>query len=124
MMEFIITTDKKVNIVVLGKTYMNSCRKTITCQIQLSSNTITMNSIGLASGGTHDIYTISNEEKDQLIQTLQQEVDTLKDQEEEFNNLWNSVIKATGKNGVRKLKDNYLTTNDKVNAHEISYFFA
>ena len=33
-----------------------------------------------------------------------------------------SVIKVTGKNGVRKLKDKYLTTSDKVNANEISYF--
>ena len=32
-----------------------------------------------------------------------------------------SVIKTTAKNGVRKLKDKYLTTSDKVNANEISY---
>ena len=32
------------------------------------------------------------------------------------------MLKATGKNGVRKLKDKYFTTNDKVNANEISYF--
>ena len=57
-----------------------------------------------------------------MIQTLQQEVETFKDQVEEFNNLWSSVSKDTGKNGVRKLKDTYLTTNDKVNANEISYF--
>ena len=81
-----------------------------------------MSSIGSASGVTRDISTISNEEKDQLIQTLQQEVEILKDQVEEFNNLRNSVIKATGKNGVRKLKDKYLTTNDKLNGQEISYF--
>jgi len=31
------------------------------------------------------------------------------------------VIKTTGKNGVRKLKDKYLTTTDKVNANEIAY---
>jgi len=31
------------------------------------------------------------------------------------------VIKTTGKNGVRKLKDKYLATTDKVNANEISY---
>ena len=33
-----------------------------------------------------------------------------------------SAIKTTGKNGVRKLKDKYLTTTDKVNGNEISYF--
>ena len=102
---------------------MTSCRmRAITSRIQLSSNTITMSSISLATGRTPDISTISNDEKDQLIQTLQQEVEVLKDQVEEFNNLRNSVLKATGKNGVRKLKDKYLTTNDKVNANEISYF--
>ena len=81
-----------------------------------------MSSISSASRGAPDISTISNDEKDQLIQTLQQELEILKDQVEEFNNLWNSVIKATGKNGVRKPKDKYLTTNDKVNVHEMSYF--
>ena len=64
-----------------------------------------MSSISSASGVTRDISTISNEEKDQLIQTLQEEVEHLKDQVEEFNNLRNSVIKAMGKNSVRKLKD-------------------
>ena len=81
-----------------------------------------MSSISLATGGKPDISTISNDEKYQLDQTLQQEVELLKDQVEEFNNLRNSVIKATGKNGIRKLKDKYLTTNDKVNGYEISYF--
>ena len=46
----------------------------------------------------------------------------LKEKIEEFNDLWKSVIKATGKNSVRKLKDKYSTTNDKVNGNEISYF--
>ncbi len=31
------------------------------------------------------------------------------------------MIKTTGKNGVRKLKEKYLTTTDKVNANEIAY---
>jgi hypothetical protein len=53
---------------------------------------------------------------------LQQELEILKEQVEEFNDLWKSVIKATGKNGVRKLKDKHLTTNNKVNGNEISYF--
>ena len=56
-----------------------------------------MSSISSASGVTCDISTISNDEKGQLIQTLQKEVEILKDQVKEFNNLWNSVTKATGK---------------------------
>ncbi len=31
------------------------------------------------------------------------------------------MIQTTGKNGVRKLKEQYLTTTDKVNANEIAY---
>ena len=38
-----------------------------------------MSSISSATGGTPDKSTISNDEKDQLIQTLQQEVELLKD---------------------------------------------
>ena len=70
----------------------------------MSGTTPTMSSIGLASGGTKDISTISNEEKDELIISLQQELDMLREQVEEFNNLRMSVIQTTGKNGVRKLK--------------------
>jgi len=62
-----------------------------------------MSSISSAYGGTPDISTISNEEKDQLIQSLQQDLEILKEQVEEFNDLWKSVIEATGKNGFRKL---------------------
>ena len=32
------------------------------------------------------------------------------------------VIKATGKKRIRKLKDKYLTTTDKVNGNAIAYF--
>ncbi len=87
----------------------------------MSGTTPTMSSIGLASGGTKDISTISNEEKDELIISLQQELEMLREQVGEFNNLRMSVIKTTGKNGVRKLKEQYLTTTDKVNANEIAY---
>jgi hypothetical protein len=87
----------------------------------MSGATPTMSSIGLASGETRDISTISNEEKDDLIQSLQQELDELREQVGEFNDLRMSVIKTTGKNGVRKLKEKYLTTTDKVNANEIAY---
>jgi hypothetical protein len=87
----------------------------------MSGTTPTMSSIGLASGGTRDISTISNEEKAELIISLQQELEMLREQVGEFNNIWMSVIKTTGKNGVRKLKEQYLTTTDKVNANEIAY---
>jgi hypothetical protein len=87
----------------------------------MSGATPTMSSIGLASGGTRDISTISNEEKDEMIQSLQQELDELREQVGEFNDLRMSVIKTTGKNGVRKLKEKYLTTTDKVNANEIAF---
>ncbi len=80
-----------------------------------------MGSISLAS----NITTLSShnvEEKDAIIELLQWEFGMLKEQVEEFNNLQMLVIKVTGKNGVRKLKEKYLTTSDKVNANEISYF--
>ena len=53
----------------------------------MSGTTPTISSIGLASGGTRDISTISNEEKDELSQSLQQELEMLREQVEEFNNL-------------------------------------
>jgi hypothetical protein len=46
----------------------------------MSSATPTMSSIGLASGGTRDISTISNDEKDELIKSLQQELEMLREQ--------------------------------------------
>jgi hypothetical protein len=87
----------------------------------MSGTTPTMSSIGVASGGTRDISTISNEENDKLIISLQQELEMLREQVEEFNNLRISVIQTTGKNGVRNLKEQYLTTTDKVNANKIAY---
>ena len=41
----------------------------------------------------------------------------LREQVGEFNNLRMPVIKTTGKNDLRKLKDKYLTTTGKVNAN-------
>ena len=82
-----------------------------------------MSSIGLASGGTRDISTISNEEKDKLIRSLQHELEMLREQVEEFNDLRMSAVKSSGKNGVRKLKDKYLTTTYKVNGNEIAHFW-
>ena len=46
-----------------------------------------MSSISLASGGTPDISTRSNEEKYHLIHSLQQEMEILKERVEEFNSL-------------------------------------
>jgi hypothetical protein len=80
-----------------------------------------MGSISLASNVT--ILSSHNvEEKDAIIKSLQRELGMLKEQVEEFNDLQMLVIKVTGKNGVRKLKDKYLTTSGKVNANKISYF--
>ncbi len=56
-----------------------------------------------------------------MIISLQQELEMLREQVGEFNYLWMSVIKTTGKNGVKKLKEQYLTTTDKVNANEIPF---
>ena len=56
-----------------------------------------------------------------MIQSLQQELEKLRERVEEFNDLWMLAIKTTGKNGVRKLKEKYLTTTDKVNANEIVF---
>ena len=56
-----------------------------------------------------------------MIQALQQELEMLREQVEEFNNLQMSVIETTGKNSVSKLKDKYLTKTDKVNANGIAY---
>ncbi len=61
----------------------------------MSRATLTMSSIGLALGGTRDISTISNEEKDKLIISLQQELEMLREQVEEFNDLWMSVMTMT-----------------------------
>ena len=49
------------------------------------------------------------------------ELGQLKEQVEEFNDLCMLVIKVSGKNGVRKLKDKYLITSNKVNANEINH---
>jgi len=99
---------------------MSSCRSTITWQKQLSSKT-TMSSIGLALGGTHDVFNIGNDKKDNLIQSLQQELGMLKEEIEEFNNLQMLVTKTTRKNGVIKLIEKYLMTRNKLNANKIAY---
>ena len=63
----------------------------------------------------------TEDEKDALIDALQQELSEFKVQVGEFNDLRMSVVKVTGKNGVRKLKDKYHTTSDKVNGSKIAH---
>jgi hypothetical protein len=46
-----------------------------------------------------------NNQKDALIETLQNELVTLKHQIKEFQDLRMSIVKVTGKNSVKKLKD-------------------
>ena len=62
-------------------------------------------------------------DKDALIKRLQDELTTLGRQVEEFQDLRMSLVKASGKNGVRKIKSKALTTSDRVlNGHCIATF--
>jgi len=56
-------------------------------------------------------------DKDALIEQLRDELTTLGRQVEEFQDLRMSILKVSGKNGVRKLKSKTLTTSDRVNGH-------
>ena len=56
-------------------------------------------------------------DKDALIDHLRDELTTLGRQVEEFQDLRMSMVKESGKNGVRKLKSKALTTSDRVNGH-------
>lgn len=62
------------------------------------------------------------DEKDDLIESLQEEFRLLRRQVGEFNDLRFSVVKVTGKNSIRKLKTRVLTSSDKLNAHEIGHW--
>jgi len=64
-----------------------------------------------------------NNQNDALIETLQNELVTLKHQIKEFQDLRMSIVKVTGKNSVKKLKDRMLTSSDRLNASEISHWF-
>ena len=61
-------------------------------------------------------------DKDALIKRLQDELTTLGQQVEEFQDLRMSLVKASGKNGVRKMQSKALTTSDRVNGHCIATF--
>ena len=83
-------------------------------------DTSTMSSISSTTTLSRS-HPLTEDEKDTLIDVLQQELGKLKAQVGEFSDLRMSVVKVTGKNGMRKLKDKYLTTSDKVNASEIAH---
>lgn len=61
-------------------------------------------------------------DKDALIDHLRDELTTLGRQVEEFQDLRMSMVKESGKNGVRKLKSKALTTSDRVNGHCIGTY--
>ena len=57
-----------------------------------------------------------------LAKQLRDELTTLGWQVEEFQDLRMSIVKVSGKNGVRKLKLKALTTSNRVNGHCIGTF--
>jgi hypothetical protein len=61
-------------------------------------------------------------DKDALNEHLRDELTTLGRQVEEFHDLRISIVKASGKNGVRKHKSKVLTTSDRVNGHCIGTY--
>jgi len=61
-------------------------------------------------------------DKDALIETLQGSLSVLKKQVEEFNDLRLSIVKVTGKNGVRKLKSKVMTSSDRLNGYHIGEY--
>ena len=69
----------------------------------------------------HQLHQLTNDDKDVLIDLLEQELGELKAQVGEFNNLHMLLVKVTDKNRMHKLKDNYLTTSDKVNTSKIAH---
>ncbi len=64
----------------------------------------------------------AGDDKDELIEHLRDELTTLGRQVEEFQDLRMSIVKASGKNGVRKHKSKALTTSDRVNGHCIGTY--
>ena len=61
-------------------------------------------------------------DKDALIETLQGSLSMLEKQVEEFNDLRLSIVKVTGKNGVRKLKSKVMTSSDRLNGYHIGEY--
>ena len=64
----------------------------------------------------------TEDDKDALIETLQGSLSVLKKQVEEFNDLRLSIVKVTGKNGVRKLKSKVMTSSDRLNGYHIGEY--
>lgn len=63
------------------------------------------------------------DEKDALIESLKNELVTLKRQVGEFQDLRMSIVKVTGKNSMKKMKEKVMTSSDRLNASEISHWF-
>jgi hypothetical protein len=61
-------------------------------------------------------------DKNALIETLQGSLSMLEKQVEEFNDLRLSIVKVTGKNGVRKLKSKVMTSSNRLNGYHISEY--
>ena len=64
----------------------------------------------------------TEDDKDALIETLQGSLSVLEKQVEEFNDLRLSIVKVTGKNGVRKLKSKVMTSSDRLNGYHIGEY--
>lgn len=64
----------------------------------------------------------AGEDKDALIESLRGDLSVLEKQVEEFNDLRLSIVKVTGKNGVRKLKSKVLTSSDRLNGYHIGEY--
>ena len=64
----------------------------------------------------------TEDDKDALIETLQGSLSVLEKQVEEFNDLHLSIVKVTGKNGVRKLKSKVMTSSDRLNGYHIGEY--
>ena len=61
-------------------------------------------------------------DKDALIESLQGELSVLEKQVGEFYDLRLSIVKVSGKNGVRKLKSKVLTSRNWLNGYHIGEY--
>ncbi len=61
-------------------------------------------------------------DKDVLIESLREVLSALKRQVEEFNDLHLSIVKVTGKNGVRQLQSKVLTSSNRLNGYHIGEY--
>ena len=74
----------------------------------------------MSSGGS---ISTGTDKESSLIESLMKKVDSYKQQIREFQDLRSSIVKVSGKNSVRKLKQKCLTASDRLNATEISHWF-